>query len=396
MMISGSGQVVKLITATDAVVDYNIEYIDYIPNSTFFPNTEFGRITSETTTLILTGSTGLRKVRFVSVVNTSTSASQTVTFLRENAGSQYNLLSPIVLRPLESLVIDQNDTLSILDSSGRIKTKKEFDMVISGTTYNFRKQGSGAEIAGSGSTYFSSAGYPGAWFPGTPGLAGRACSGSSPLDSGSIQIPNYPGQYLQSFTAASTVLNSFEVIDVLWTNSGIVHTTTTLQTISSSTFPARDLYGSNSGYGLQVGLLITTATTNATANTTAVLQYTNQDGVPNRWASVSSSNSLSFIPATAVAGFMVPFNLQAGDEGIRSIQGITLGTSLVAGTSSLVVYKPLLSVGCPVINTAFTTKVEPPGIKLWGGEVLLFWSPIITATNATTVYGNLIINTYSS
>lgn len=396
MMISGSQQVVRVTTSTDASINYNVEYVDYIPNTSFFPSADFGVISSATTTTIVTSTIGIRKIRSLSIVNTNTTASQVITLIKENSGSQYNLLSPIALRPLESMIIDQNDTLSILDSSGRAKSKRETTPAISGTVYVMRKNGGTAEIAGSSSAYFTSAGFPGPWSPGTPGLAGRACSGSSPLDTGSIQIPNYPYQYLQTFSAISTVLNPYEIVDVLWVNTGIVHTTTTLQIVSSSTFPARDLYGSTNGYGLQVGLLITTATTNTAGNTAAVLQYTNQDGVPNRWASVSSSNALSFIPATAVVGTFVPFNLQGGDHGIMSIEGIRLGTSLVAGTSSLVVYKPLLTVGCPVTNVNFTTKVDPPGIRLWGDECLLIRSPTVTATSAPIVYANLTVNTHLS
>ena len=50
---------------------------------------------------------------------------------------------------------------------------------------------------------------------------------------------------------------------------------------------------------------------------------------------------MASFPITGVAGTFVPFELQAGDTGVRSIQGITLGTSYVSGVIHIVVYRVL-------------------------------------------------------
>ena len=84
-----------------------------------------------------------------------------------------------------------------------------------------------------------------------------------------------------------------------------------------------------------VGIEVSTATTNAGAITNTTLTYTNSAGTAGRTGTISS------FPATAVAGTFVPFSLQAGDDGVRSIQTLTLGTSYGGGTIHLVAYRVL-------------------------------------------------------
>ena len=57
--------------------------------------------------------------------------------------------------------------------------------------------------------------------------------------------------------AMAAVINTYELADVLWYNTGITVTTTTAQAITTPTFPARDLNGSsNDGlYGFQSNLV---------------------------------------------------------------------------------------------------------------------------------------------
>jgi hypothetical protein len=135
------------------------------------------------------------------------------------------------------------------------------------------------------------------------------------------------------------------VVDRLWDNSGISITTTTSQAITSSTWPARDASGSTNGAGILVGLEVSSTLGNgAVTNTT--LGYTSSAGTAGRTGTIAS------FPAAAPVGTFVPFSLNAGDVGIRSIQTLTLGTSYVSGTMNLVAYRVLAVIGTPTANVA--------------------------------------------
>ena len=92
-------------------------------------------------------------------------------------------------------------------------------------------------------------------------------------------------------------------------------------------------------------------------------------------------------PATAVIGTFVPFQLAQGDVGIRSIQSITLGTTLTAGAVSLICFNFLAISPVPLANVgslAFQRKLD---LKLNNEHCLLpFWLASTTiATNLTGV-----------
>ena len=158
------------------------------------------------------------------------------------------------------------------------------------------------------------------WAWGTPGVNGRNTDGTNSADFGCIPIanPSTGGNYLTELQMASSVNHTHLFFDVLWVNTGIVVTTTTAQTINSVAWPARDLNGTTNGAGVQIGILVTTATTNGSAITNCTMSYTNQDGTAGHTATMAS------FPATAVVGSVVWFQLHAGDTGVRSIQSITL------------------------------------------------------------------------
>jgi len=185
---------------------------------------------------------------------------------------------------------------------------------------------------------FYLAGQPEAAVAPSPGLDGAALTsyaGQIPYHnpvSGNGYLASLDGGYLANTVTSFT---SGLVCDRLWHNSGISITTTTAQAITSPTWPARDVNGSTNGEGVFVGLEVSSATGNGSPITNTTLDYTNSDGVSGRTGTIS-------MPATANAGTFVFFQLQAGDKGVRSIQGITLGTSYVSGTMHLVAVRPIL------------------------------------------------------
>ena len=205
--------------------------------------------------------------------------------------------------------------------------------------YYVRKTSAGTEAVDILYSTFYEAGEPAAATAPSPGLNGAA------LTSYAGQIPftnpvsgnTYLWQFEVVTSASAGTFATAQVVyllDRLWHNSGIVATTTTEQAITSGAMPARDINGSTNGEGLMAALEVSTTGTNG-AVTTITLNYTNSAGTAGRTATMAS------FPATALAGTFIPFQLAAGDTGIRSIQGITLGTTLTSITMHLVVYRVL-------------------------------------------------------
>jgi hypothetical protein len=177
---------------------------------------------------------------------------------------------------------------------------------------------------------------------------------------------------------------SLFILDRLWQNSGFTITTTTEQTLASVAWPSRDKTGTTNGADIFVSIEVSAATGNAGAITNTTLNYTNSAGTTGRTGTMAS------FPATAVVGTFVPFELQAGDVGIRSIQGLTLGTSYVSGTIHLVAYRMIAII--PMIGPARTSfREDAVGLalpRLYDNTCLfLVYLPVGTA--APTTHGQL-------
>jgi hypothetical protein len=253
-----------------------------------------------------------------------------------------------------------------------------------GYPISFFKSGTAPEAAGRFYSWGKDVGYPGAWAPGTPGLAGRVLDGTT--EAGALPYKNAVtgNNYLAAFTATATVACQLYLDDMLWVNSGVVVTTTTAQTINSVAFPARDANGSTDGAGVQIGILVTTATTNAGAITNTTMSYTNSAGVAGRTATITAVGGF---PATGVVGTFVPFELAAGDVGVRSIQTLTLGTSYVAGAISLLAFRRIAAASCLFANVGSDgTAFVPPGMRLYNGSCLMPLG-LMSAATATVISG---------
>jgi len=243
---------------------------------------------------------------------------------------------------------------------------------------DFLKVGATMEAAGIFYTPFYVSGSPGAAAANAQALSGAALTsyaGQLPFTN-----PVSGNTYLARLTASATTAGKLVLIDRLWHNDTIAETTTTGQTITSATFPARDRNGSTNGVGVLVAIEVSTATTNAGAVTNTTLTYTNDAGTGSRTATISS------FPATAVAGTFVPFQLQAGDTGIRSIQTLTLGTSYGGGTIHLVAYRVIAELPLTTANVGAQIDAFTGGFpRLYDNTVpqLLFMPTGTTATNIT-------------
>jgi hypothetical protein len=154
------------------------------------------------------------------------------------------------------------------------------------------------------------------------------------------------------------------IYDRLWQNSGIVVTTTTAQAITPVAIPSRDVNGAALGDGLEAWLEVYTATGNGAEVTTATISYTNTAGTAGRTGTIRS------IPAAALVGTICPIALQSGDTGIRSIQSITLGASLVSGAVGLVIARTIGMLPLPQANIGASFGFDEIGNKLWPESAL--------------------------
>jgi len=192
------------------------------------------------------------------------------------------------------------------------------------------------EAVGVHHSHFYSTGRPGAAVAPTPGLAGEALTSYA----GQIPFvnPTSNNTYLARFAAAASQTGTLILCDRLWHNSGIAITTTTGQTINSVAWPARDRNGATNGDDVLVAIEVSTATGNAAQVTNTTLTYTDESG------NGSATATMNAFPLGAALGSFIPFQLAAGDTGVRSIQTLTLGTSYVSGTIHLVAYRTLAAV----------------------------------------------------
>lgn len=210
------------------------------------------------------------------------------------------------------------------------------DALVAGLTggpapFYFHKYLATLEAAGTYVSLFGQPGIPGAAATPSPGVDGAALTSFA----GQIPYPAHPSNdcYLANLSASSNSAGKLALADRLWHNSGLTSTTTTAQTITFPTLPARDTNGTANGAGVMVGIEVSTATTNGSPVTNTTMSYTNSAGTPGRTATIAS------FPQSAVAGSFVPFQLQAGDVGVRSIESVTLGTSYGTGVIHLVAYR---------------------------------------------------------
>lgn len=358
-------------------------YIDTNGSSTF----ERGARQATPSTATATDASGTpssgisRAVGSMNVLNVGTS-NQTVTVRRHDGTNSAELIKDVTIGPNESLQYTDETGFTVLDKAGRVKTATPEWVKNDGWSTDFNKLGAGAtEASGVPYLFYRDTGFPGSFTIGTPGVGGRALTYSGESGQGLLNWTDPASgkrNFLTGFVAAASGTGVLWLCDLLWINTGLVVTTTTAQTVTSAAFPARDLDGTANGRGVQVAVLVTGATTNAGAITNMTMSYTNSNGVSGRTATVSS------FPATCTQGSLVFFQLQAGDRGVKSIESVTLGTSLVSGSISIVALRRLAAAGAGtawVCNPELSPAERGAGVELFNDTCLM---PMIRPTSATT------------
>lgn len=390
-LIAGSARAQTILTSTDSfelvtsaacTLDVVVSYVDYT-SSAATPGAQNTAITTATTTTIITApaASTQRQVKRINVRNKG-SVTCVVTAQKDVSGTNYETYSTS-LGPDDTYTIDSEGERHVYGLDGLEKQPGLNN--IDGRTESWFKVGATSEAAGLFQMQMKDTGRPGAWVPGTPGVNGDAVSCNATADATIAGAPYLPdpatgNYYLTSFTAGMSVATMALLHDLIWYNTGLTVTTTTAQTFTPPTLPARDSNGSTDGEGWQAAILVTTATTNAGAVTNTTLSYTDSEGNAGNTATISS------FPITAVAGAFIPFQLAAGDRGIRTIASVTLGTSYGGGAISIVLYRPIVYSSSPVANIGGMLNVvnsAPTGVKLWNGTCLVS-GYLASATTATT------------
>lgn len=389
--LTSTSDLIRVTTSAASQIEVHASYVDFNGTAVTPGRTNTPYITTATTTTVVPspGSGVQRNIKHLNITNDHASVACVITVEHTDGTTAEELIS-VTLLSGENMVLGEDGRWTHYDANGAVYPpagKGAYD----GYPVVFMKSGTAADTIGYWYCTSKDAGFPGAWSPGTPGINGRVTDGTTSGDFGSIPIKNPAtgSNYLTELTMGASVNHSHMFFDVLWVNSGITVTTTTAQAITTPTLPARDVNGTTNGEGCMIAMLTTTANTNAAVISNSTVSYTNSDGTSGRTATLTAIAG-SQIPATPVVGTIVWFNLQAGDRGVRSIESITLGTSLGAGAVSLMICRDLANIGTSLVNVQFTRKLSEPGVRLYNGTCMLH-CVLASATTATFFNGEVVI-----
>lgn len=400
LSFTGYGQIVltdnspahtlECVTTSTSGIDYLITWFDETTSGAGIGSSDpaagsgMGEITTATTTTIL-GAPAVSTTRTVqNITLTNVGAAENTLTIKVDvaAGTEYTHLNTVTLKAGESLYYNAGVGWS---------RSPDLTSTVTGLTYSFGKTGTASDAAAYWYGYWKDTGVLGAWAPGTPGLAGRATDGTTSTDAGCIYFPDAGAgkvRYLTEVSMNATIASAYSLWDVVWVNSGLVVTTTTGQTINSVAFPARDDNGTTNGEGFLIGIYAVAALGNAGVVSNSTVTYTNSAGTGSRTATLSATVPQNF-PATPVIGTVVWFDLAAGDTGVRSIQTVTLNTTLTSGTASVFVARKLVDVPVSVVNMTFSKTINNGyGVVLYDNACILPFART-SATTATVINGSV-------
>jgi hypothetical protein len=389
--LASTSDIIRVVTSHAAQVECHASWVD-LNGSTVTPGrTNTPHITTATTTTIVAApaASTVRNVKHLNITNDHASQSCSVTVEHYDGTTAIEMMQ-FTLLPGENMIFNEEGRWAHRDAQGAEYPPSGLGSY-NGRSVGFMKSGTAADAVGYWYCTSKDGGFPGAWAPGTPGVNGRVTDGTASGDYGCFPIanPSTGGNYLTEVNMAASVNHTNVLFDCLWVNSGLAITTTTAQSITTPTLPARDINGTTNGEGCMIAILCTTAVGLAAVASNATVTYTNSDGTGSRTATLTAIVG-SQAPATPVIGTLIWFNLQAGDRGVRSIQSITLGTSWVSGSISLMITRDIATIGTTIPNVNAQKIIGSPGIRLYNGTCLLHCN-LASATTATFYAGELVV-----
>lgn len=389
--LASTSDLIQVVTSHAAQLEVHSSWVDLNGTTVTPGRTNTPHITTATTTTVVgsPAASTVRNVKHLNITNDHASQSCIVTVEHYDGTTAIELMA-FTLLPGENMIFNAEGRWAHRDSQGAEYPPAGLGSY-NGRTIGFMKSGTAADAAGYWYCTSKDAGFPGAWAPGSPGVNGRVTDGTQAADAGCFPIanPSVGANYLTEVNMAAAVNHTHLLFDVLWVNSGLAITTTTAQSITTPTLPARDINGTTNGEGCGIAILCTAAVGLAAVASNATVTYTNSDGTGSRTATLSAIVG-SQAPATPVIGTLIWFNLQAGDKGVRSIQSITLNTSWVSGSISLMITRDIATIGTTIPNVNAQKIIGTPGIRLYNGTCLLHCN-LASATTATFYAGELVV-----
>lgn len=393
IILKTTSEILELTTSTTADIDYQINWADVVVATGGTPGSSEGKITTATTTTIVAApaASTYRLIKSINIRNVHATDANTVTIKKDISATEY-MLYTLSLPAGEMITYGDVTGWQLFDAHGKLKTV-DLTKDVTGVTKFYRKTGTGADALGYWYCYAKDVGIPGAWAPGTPGVAGRATDGTDVAnDAGALSFVDAGSgraRYLTQVDLTAPSAHSFIYMDILWVNSGLSVTTTTAQTVNSVALPPRDDNGTINGEGCMIGVLAVAALGNAATVSNSTISYTNSQGTAGRTATLSANVGGQF-PATPLIGTVVWFDLQAGDTGVKSIENITLNTTLTSGTMSLIIARPLATGIVPTINIFMSNKLNNgSGIRLYDNSCIhLFY--LATTTGAVLMASSVV------
>jgi len=378
MILSTISQTINMSTSSTSEIDVTVSFLD-LSATTLTPGTQDSQITSITSTQICDAPTtgNQRQIKCITILNKGSSANSIVV---DKTVSGTFTIYKTTLQAGQSAVYSIDGGWQRFDANGTPITEPASKMGIqTGYASFYLKAGGTMEAAGVPYLFAKDSGLPGAFTVSSIGVNGEAWSNSK---TGSLPITVGSGTlYLSSFSVTANQTGMYGLLDILWMNSGLSVTTTTPQGITPATAAARDNNGTSNGLGVIPALYVSTTTGQAGAVTNITASYTNQDGTAGRTATMPS------FPANAQAGSLIYFNLAAGDTGCRSVESVTIGTTLTSGAIHLVLVRPIVAGPVLLANTGYCTSISDyKAVKVFPNSFLVPWV-IPTGTAATTISG---------
>lgn len=391
--LEGATDALEVVTAGSSVsVDYNVAWSNVTATALTTPGTSVGTISSATTTTAVAApsASNWRYLRSISIRNNGTVAN-TITVQKDRSATNYTYIK-VTLAAGELLRFD-DDGWTVTTATGAIRQQAD-PPGYSGRVFEFSKSCTAYDTIGYHINCANGTGFPGAFTIGTPGVNGavRDCStAAGALIPGShvLADPTSGGWYMTRFGLNASVVGTYGLVDILWQNTGLA-VAAGAQAITTPTWPARDVNGSTNGEGVRIAIQVLGTLGNAAAIATSTITYVNSNGDTGRTGILTGAVGFQ-MPATALIGTWIPFTLQAGDTGVRSISSFNSGTTYTSGTFALAAYRPITLDGVSVANYPSASLMSRPplnpGVRIWNGTcfnivgmgAIAVTAPLITA-----------------
>lgn len=365
-------------TTTASATDVTVNYVEFTTSSganigSGEQATNFASATTSTILAAPSAGTTTRSPSLIRACNKGTS-SQTVTIQYAKTAGSLSLRQAVMsLAAGECGTIGNDGALRMTTSSGAARVQADAPGY-SGRSFEFSKSCTAYDTIGYHLNCSNGTGFPGAFAIGSPGVNGlaRDCStAAGALLTGSHVLADAAtgGWYLTRFGTNASVVGTYGLVDILWQNTGLA-VAAGAQAITTPTWPARDVNGSTNGEGVRIAIQVLGTLGNAAAVATSTITYVNSNGDTGRTGILTGAVGFQ-MPATALIGTWIPFTLQAGDTGVRSISSFNSGTTYTSGTFALAAYRTLAVDGVAVANYPSGSLVSRPqlnpGVRVWNG-----------------------------